>query len=407
MRKSLWLLGFLAASWAGACHAVDVGDISIHGFASQGYLKSSANNYLADTEKGSFEFNEAGINFSTRLSDRTRLGLQLFSRDLGDIGNNEVRLDWGYLDYHWRDPLGFRLGKVKIPFGLYNEVRDYDVLRTSILLPQSVYDETWRESLVAIQGGLAYGSYSLGALGRLDYSAYLGTSNIEAGGGIAETIEDDGMAFRDATVHKAFGGQLEWDAPAPGLLLSASLLMGDLTIRGNPGPGLLAVAGPLGLTPSSPMSFDIPSIVLSVWSAKYAVGGLTIAAEYARQKGHVSVDGLPALLGDQDIDRNTEGYYLQASYRLADWVELGGYYSAYYRDRDDKNGNNFVAKGLPDHLGWQKDWTVGARFDVTENWLFKLEAHFIDGTALLFRTRNPGGLERNWELFAVKTSFHF
>jgi len=40
-------------------------DVAIHGFISQGYLKSDHNDFLAETEKGSFQFNEMGLNFST------------------------------------------------------------------------------------------------------------------------------------------------------------------------------------------------------------------------------------------------------------------------------------------------------------------------------------------------------
>ena len=65
-------------------------DIAMHGFVSQGYLKSSDNNYLGNSKDGSYEFNEIGINFSAPITDELRFGIQLFSRDLGDFGNNEL-----------------------------------------------------------------------------------------------------------------------------------------------------------------------------------------------------------------------------------------------------------------------------------------------------------------------------
>ena len=36
----------------------------IHGFVSQGFIKSTDNNYLGQSERGSFEFTEVGINFT-------------------------------------------------------------------------------------------------------------------------------------------------------------------------------------------------------------------------------------------------------------------------------------------------------------------------------------------------------
>lgn len=38
-------------------------NVAIHGFVSQGYLKSNANNFLTETDSGSFQYNDMGINF--------------------------------------------------------------------------------------------------------------------------------------------------------------------------------------------------------------------------------------------------------------------------------------------------------------------------------------------------------
>ena len=81
--------------------------LELHGFASQGFLLTTANNYLANSSRGSFEFSEVGLNFTLPATDRLRLGLQLFSRQLGPIGDYRATLDWYYLDYHWRDWLGW------------------------------------------------------------------------------------------------------------------------------------------------------------------------------------------------------------------------------------------------------------------------------------------------------------
>ena len=68
-------------------------EIQVHGLVSQGYMRSTDNNYLANTADGTFEFNEAIVNFSTQVSENLRVGLQLLSRDLGKEGNNSVTPD--------------------------------------------------------------------------------------------------------------------------------------------------------------------------------------------------------------------------------------------------------------------------------------------------------------------------
>ena len=114
-------------------------EVEIHGFVSQGYLKGTGNNYLAKTKHGTWEFAEIGINFGTNVSDEMRVGLQLFARDLGDLGNFNFEFDWGFADYTWLDEMSFRMGRIKMPYGLYGEYRDLDMVRPGVLMPQSVY----------------------------------------------------------------------------------------------------------------------------------------------------------------------------------------------------------------------------------------------------------------------------
>jgi hypothetical protein len=69
--------------------------------------------------------------------------------------------------------------------------------------------------------------------------------------------------------------------------------------------------------------------------------------------------------------------------------------------------------GLKKYFRWQKDLCLSARFDVTGNWLFKLEFHAMNGAAFVKRIHNegswenPGRIEENWLLFAAKSTFHF
>ena len=146
---------------AGVAHADgDVPDdnaIQIHGFVSQGGLLTTDNNYLAHTEHGSLEFTEVGLNFTKPIDDRLSVGAQLFARDLGPDGNYSAKFDWLQIDYHWQDWLGFRAGRVKIPYGFYNDTADIDAAQPVALLPQSIYPETNRNFLLAQTGVEAYG----------------------------------------------------------------------------------------------------------------------------------------------------------------------------------------------------------------------------------------------------------
>jgi len=88
--------------------ALEQEDIQIHGFASQGYLVSSGNEIIDDSKDGTWEFNEIGLNLAMPIMDKLRYGMQFFSRDLGNLDNNKITIDWAYLDYSWQDWLGLR-----------------------------------------------------------------------------------------------------------------------------------------------------------------------------------------------------------------------------------------------------------------------------------------------------------
>src|SRR5256886_3759494 len=173
--SALVLLAQRPAAAAGLTLPGQLAELQIHGFISQGFLLTSANDYLAHSSEGSFEFTEIGLNFTLPATDRLTLGLQIFHHALGPIGDYRATLDWYSLDYHWRDWLGIRAGRVKVPFGLYNDSSDIDSARTAILLPQSIYPAANRDFLLAQTGGELYGFKDLGVAGGLDYRLYGGT----------------------------------------------------------------------------------------------------------------------------------------------------------------------------------------------------------------------------------------
>ncbi|MCP4346111.1 MAG: hypothetical protein GY795_11375 [Desulfobacterales bacterium] len=382
----------------GAAHSFDMSDITIHGFASTGYMVSSDNNFMIPSEDGSFEFNEVGINFSTSVAENIRVGLQFYSFDLGDIGNNNVKLDWAFLDYQLKDSLGIRLGKIKTPLGLYNEVQDYDMLRTSILLPQGVlYYKYLRQTVISCQGTDIYGNISLNKAGNMGYDVFVGTMNIDDDGGLGKYLSGRNESYESAKVDYIVGARLKWNTPLNGLLLSASYALADLTYN------TVSTAAPVN------SEVDMSAMHNYFFSAEYNLGDLTLAAEYQRRTADMKVSSDMSQLGLptpqlSEFKNDNETWFGLLSYRFTDWFEAGAYYSVYYSDANDRDGSTLE----PNYRGWQKDTAVSARFDITDFWLIKLEVHFMDGAALCLYEDNPEGYnEQNWTLFAVKTTFNF
>ncbi|MDY6972287.1 MAG: hypothetical protein SV775_08155 [Thermodesulfobacteriota bacterium] len=376
--------------------------VEIHGFVSQAYLYTKDNNFLAhDTEGGSFQFNEFGLTFGKQVSDRLRLGLQLFSRDMGNVDDNKIILDWANADYRWRDWAGIRAGILKVPYGLYNKSRDVDALRTNILLPQSVYTDLLREGYTGLQGVGLYGFVPAGSAGRFLYEFQMGTSNLENDGGTAKFVEDIAGGFvdiRDFDPSELYTGAIYWNTPIHGLRAGVC----GYTMRLDADGELNELTGVF-----EGMAFDLEleDITSYVFSLEYSYGDLLLAAEYCRMEIDTAFDLLGSSFEDSE---ESEGYYLSASYRFTEWLELGTYYSVFYEDVDDRDGDELEVLGFPDHGAWLKDLALTTRFDIGEHWVFKLEGHMMDGTARVLSIDNPPfPTEDDWFLFAAKMTFIF
>src|SRR5208337_1621442 len=151
-------------------------DVAIHGFVSQGFAYTNTNNWLTmNTSHGSAAYTDFGVNVSTNVTDKLRVGAQFYDRNLGKLGQYHPSLDWAVADYRCKSWFGIRAGKVKTTLGLYTDTQDLDFLRTFALLPQSVYPTDIRDATIAHTGGDIYGDVSLKrGLGDLSYTAYVG-----------------------------------------------------------------------------------------------------------------------------------------------------------------------------------------------------------------------------------------
>ena len=376
----------------------------IHGFISQGFLLSSHNNFYCDSKDGSLEFNETGVNFSATISNKMHAGIQLFSRDLGDIGNNKIELDWAYGEYRYKNWLGVRAGKVKIFSGLYNKNRDIDITRTWIFLPYSVYLESARDNHVAVQGAAIFGAIPMGRLGVLNYESVRGLTNLANDGGTAKFAEDQfPMQVNKIDSEGATVNSIVWDTPLDGLRIATGLSDMEIDFYAEYAediPNYHATKG-------DPFVYHLDTLRSHFFSLEYMVDNLTMAAEYKQVKTEQHIDN------GVGWDNYAEGWYVNMAYRFLDWLEVGLGYSEYYPNKDDKEGRSFEESAwnpTPDYQAWQKDITLCTRFDLTESLVFKLEGHLIDGVAAVFTADNGGdanNLDKNWNLVAAKLTYLF
>jgi hypothetical protein len=273
-----------------------------------------------------------------------------------------------------------RAGRLKIPYGLYNEVQDIDAARVSILLPGSVYPLQSREVLFAQTGAEAYGFVRLPAGGALDYRIFGGTIFLDA-----EALTPSGSGFDVALdVPYVVGGRLLWETPR-GLRVGGSIqaIRIESTIV-VPGLGAINIEN---------------DSLLWVGSAEYAATELTLTAEYSRWHADQTSDA-PML--SAPLDRWSERAYVMASYRVNSWLHPSAYYSLLYPDVAQRRGRENV----------QHDAALTIRFDINAHWIVKLEGHYMVGTAGLLNPLviNPPDIttaREYWSAYFLKTTAHF
>ena len=74
--------------------------VQAHGFVSQGFVDTDQNNWLTmNSSQGSAAMTEMGLNASSQLTDKLRVGAQVYDLNLGQLGQWHPSLDWALADY--------------------------------------------------------------------------------------------------------------------------------------------------------------------------------------------------------------------------------------------------------------------------------------------------------------------
>ena len=375
--------------------------LTFHGFASQGFLYSSDDNYLAnDTKNGSFQFSEVGLNVSMNPFPHTRIAAQGFDFDVGNVGQYDPFLDYALVEYTFNDEIGIRAGRIRRPSGIYNDIQDIDLARTFVLLPQGMYDSRWRDWSAGLDGTEMFGDVSLHKAGSLSYAAYAGMVNMQENGGVARYAADaNGISVYTMDDTPTFGAQVWYNTPVNGLRVGANVTyMGDFGFTAGY-PTEVPVAPDVSV-PGNVNIHDVGNVLFQQYSLEYLWRNWTFQAEYYTYKftgwSHINVNvpAINAIIPQPSAagGDNPDTWYAAVSHRFNKHVELGTYYTM-WKDGSLK----------------QNDAALCLRLDLKDWWIFKIEGHYIKGTGLLRDGADNPHVDNNsgWFMLAVKTTLSF
>lgn len=349
-----------------SAQAAEMGGIAIHGSLSTTASYSPEYNYLGDT-KDSLDLNQVELilNGTKRFDNGIKLAAQIYAYELA--GYEDLTVDFANLDYSFRQEVGVRIGRNKLPSGLYNEVQDLDQVRIFASLPLNFYPRAARAFGASYDGAAIYGNIPAGKAGSFDYQAYAG---------VMQPLDEDmpfmkGLGSTNLEINGVYGAALVWNTAVDGL-------RAGYTFQGAP-----------EIDSGSGFAAAVVDYSAQIASIEYTRGKWTATAEYKYAVSDASVTFFPAFSSTSHEDHA----YAQLTYQATDKLGLGVYYA--YSDYETS--------------GVDKDIAFAASYAVQPWWVVKAEVHAMDGINNLGNAgdSNPGATDETWTYFVLKSTLSF
>jgi hypothetical protein len=148
--------------------------LSLHGYFSQAYARSGELPILGMTKEGTTDYRTAALQLRYNMTSSDNFVVQVQHRRLGDQVvmqmTDDVELDWAFYERKLPRSTSLRIGKLPIPSGIYNEVRDVGVLLPFHQSANFVY----ADGIETIDGVLLSHTIGAGRAFSLDVTAFAG-----------------------------------------------------------------------------------------------------------------------------------------------------------------------------------------------------------------------------------------
>ncbi|MGH1366617.1 MAG: hypothetical protein ACRBF0_23860 [Calditrichia bacterium] len=206
--------------------------LHVHGYFSQAYAISDGNSIYGISSNGTVDYRNAALQFSFQPSQANRVVIQVNHQRIGQSPimplKEDVELDWGILEQRLNDTFTLRAGRILLPLGMYNQMRDVGILLPFYSVPFSPYGEGIYTSETV--DGFSVSVYKdVGESSSIEAEVYFGQwkwaewyilDNIFGGPQIAVADE--------ATIRAALGAWLWFNTPVEGLRLGSGGFSGNV-----------------------------------------------------------------------------------------------------------------------------------------------------------------------------------
>jgi hypothetical protein len=334
----------LAFSVHATAFAIESEDISIHGYGHQSYLHSADNTYLKADSQGTWTDNDLALLFTAKIDDKSKIWMQLYG------SSDKIRLDWAFVDYQLSNNLTAKVGQIKTPIGLYNEIRDIRFLQVTSLQPL-MYQEGVDIMHEAYNGVAFVYKHGLGN-GSLTWDVYGG-----------QEVDFEGST--SVKNRRLTGGRVTYKTPFNGLSFMLSAYRNNHQTIATLAQGAQKFL---------------------MFSVDYNNNDWNIKSEYANV--------------DNELN-NIKGksYYLQAGYTFAEkWTPYARY--DYITTDNDQSA---------DPSYYQNSNTLGLGYKINNSINMRVENHWNKGYAMPVASTEvtAGAGKTDWNMFAASVNFIF
>ena len=191
--------------------------VVIHGFLSQAYAFSNGSQILGIPKQGTTDYNTAALQVRADMTTDDTFAIQLSHERVGlsPVGKTlpEVAVEWLFYEHHFGNS-SLKVGRVKVPYGIYNEVRAVGTVLPFYRTARDFYG-SGAFTTETVDGALVSHDFDLGKSWSLSGDLYYGNW----------TLFDTGQNEIRAT--KSIGTQVFLDTPISGLRLGLGTLRFD------------------------------------------------------------------------------------------------------------------------------------------------------------------------------------
>lgn len=367
-----------------------------HGFAAQGMIDVDGSDFVNDDGSLSPKLTELGINGSYQLGPNLRLAGQVVYLNGGNRYAEGVRIDYALLDWLAYDRSNWQaniyLGRFKNNHWLYSSFRDIPFARPSIILPQSIYFDGFRDIAVGADGAAIKISHSDDDYGNFDFNFSYGSNPI--------SDKQAGMVLSDfaqGTVKQDFETQVSfyWQPVFSSWRFGASYLDSDFSYQANDNVDLFF---------DGRFSFQTYSV-----NALYEGESWEFSGEFHQTKFTTKGFYHPLYLKDPVGQRG----YIQSRYKVSNELTLLARHERFYSDKNDKKGKELEKETggrIPAYFAYHRDTTLGLSYDFSSNLRLRLEYHWFQGAGRLTPVVLPNPQindSETWQLWAMQLMYWF